>query len=115
MSLQEKNQNSKYWSQCLDYVVLVIIISFAFILGDFSHYLSRENSSIFVIKQSDFVQKTEEVGDSNVVVASRSGTKYYYLWCSGVGRLKEANKVTFANAEEAKLRGYTKASNCPGE
>lgn len=47
-------------------------------------------------------------------VASKSGTKYYLPTCSGVGRIKEENKVWFATVEDAVAAGYTPASNCPG-
>lgn len=48
------------------------------------------------------------------LVASKSGTKYYFPWCSGAARIAEANKVWFASAEEAKSKGYSPASNCKG-
>lgn len=47
-------------------------------------------------------------------VASKSGTKYYYPWCSGVARIKEENKIWFASADEANKAGYSPASNCKG-
>jgi len=49
-----------------------------------------------------------------LVVASKSGTKYYYPWCSGVDRIKESNKVWFTSIEEAKSKGLTPAANCLG-
>lgn len=55
--------------------------------------------------------KTQEKG---IVVASKSGKKYYYPWCSGVDRIKEENKVWFNSIEEAKARGLTPASGCIG-
>jgi len=47
-------------------------------------------------------------------VASRSGTKYHYVWCSSAGRISEENRVYFATVEEARAAGYTPAANCPG-
>lgn len=47
-------------------------------------------------------------------VASKNGTKYYALWCSGVNRIKEENKIWFASPEEAERAGYGKAANCDG-
>jgi hypothetical protein len=49
-----------------------------------------------------------------MVVASKSGTKYYYPWCIGVLRIKEENKVWFNSIEEAKSAGLTPASTCTG-
>ena len=48
------------------------------------------------------------------VVASKSGTKYYFPWCGTVKRIKEENKVWFASREAAEAAGYEPASNCKG-
>jgi hypothetical protein len=44
---------------------------------------------------SESIQTNKKVGtkEMGTVVASKSGTKYYYPWCSGVARIKEENKV----------------------
>lgn len=47
-------------------------------------------------------------------VASKSGTKYYLPNCSGVARIKEANRVWYATKEEAEVVGLTPAAACPG-
>lgn len=47
-------------------------------------------------------------------VASKSGTKYYLPTCSGVARIKEANRVWYATKEEAEAVGLTPSSACPG-
>ncbi|GMQ95214.1 MAG: hypothetical protein BMS9Abin13_327 [Patescibacteria group bacterium] len=48
------------------------------------------------------------------LVGSKNGTKYHFPWCSGAKRIKEENKVTFQNGEEAQRAGYTPAKNCKG-
>ena len=48
------------------------------------------------------------------LVASKSGTKYHFPWCSGAARISETNKVWFNSVEEARKAGYTPASNCKG-
>ena len=48
------------------------------------------------------------------VFGSRSGTKYYYPWCSGAARIKPENRVWFATIAAAKASGLTPAANCPG-
>ena len=58
------------------------------------------------------IQSTTQ--SSGEVVASKSGTKYYYPWCSGVSRIKEENKVWFKTIDEAKATGLTPATNCAG-
>ncbi|MBI3442207.1 MAG: hypothetical protein HY007_00330 [Candidatus Sungbacteria bacterium] len=47
-------------------------------------------------------------------VASKSGSVYYAVWCSGVSRIREENKVWFKTKEDAKAQGYRPAKNCPG-
>lgn len=47
-------------------------------------------------------------------VASKNGTRYYLLNCSGVKQIKEGNKVYFATKEAAEKAGLQPAVNCPG-
>ena len=53
-------------------------------------------------------------GTAGAFVASKNGTRYYLPECSGVNRIKEENRIWFANEEEALAEGYTPAKNCPG-
>lgn len=48
------------------------------------------------------------------VVASRSGTKYYFPWCSGAARIADTNKVWFSSVAAAETQGYTPAKGCGG-
>lgn len=54
------------------------------------------------------------IPEGGEVVASKSGTKYYFPWCGTVKRIKEENKVWFASREAAEAAGYEPASNCKG-
>ncbi len=65
------------------------------------------------IISSTSLSESEGKGEK-LFVASKSGTRYYFPWCSGVSRIKEENKVWFATADEAKRAGYLPASNCKG-
>ncbi|MDD4803941.1 MAG: hypothetical protein PHN69_02095 [Candidatus Pacebacteria bacterium] len=65
------------------------------------------------IKTTDSQENTK-IQEKGIIVASKSGKKYYYPWCSGVDRIKEENKVWFNSVEEAKARGLTPASGCIG-
>jgi hypothetical protein len=53
-----------------------------------------------------------ENSSSGNIVASKNGTKYYFSWCSGVGRIQDQNKVYFTTEQEAIDAGYSKASGC---
>ncbi|MBU1177672.1 hypothetical protein KJ903_00465 [Patescibacteria group bacterium] len=63
------------------------------------------------IEEDDEDEGKIEQGD---YVASKNGSKYYLISCSGANRIKEENKVWFDSAEEAKAEGYEPAKNCQG-
>lgn len=73
-----------------------------------------ESTSVTKASQNTLAtdKANQEVGGE--VVASKTGTKYYYPSCSGVSRIKEENKVWFKTIEEARAKGLTPAANCPG-
>ncbi len=48
------------------------------------------------------------------VVASKSGSKYHFPWCSGAKSIADANKIWFNSAVAARAAGYTAAANCKG-
>ena len=51
---------------------------------------------------------------SGPIVASRNGTKYYLVTCSGAKRINEENKIYFTSTEEARKAGLTPSSTCKG-
>ena len=55
-----------------------------------------------------------EASSQSEVVASISGTKYHYPWCSGAVRIKEENRIVFESILDAREAGYTPAQNCKG-
>lgn len=48
------------------------------------------------------------------LVASKTGTRVYFIWCSGANRIKPENKRYFGSLDEALKKGYKPAQNCPG-
>ena len=76
--------------------------------------LNTQESMYASVLESIHPSNKEDVKEKGTVVASKSGTKYYYPWCSGVNRIKEENKIWFNSIEEAKARGLTPASGCIG-
>lgn len=103
------------------YIVLMIILvgTASFGLGKLSAY-EKNKTPISIIKTRETLyasvleSQTNNINVSGEVVASKSGTKYYYPWCTGVARIKEENKVWFNTIEEARATGLTPASNCTG-
>lgn len=66
-------------------------------------------------KSVDNLASVEVTGSQlEEVVASKSGKKYHYPWCSGAKQIAEKNKITFDSIEDARKAGYTPASNCKG-
>ena len=48
-------------------------------------------------------------------VASKTGSKYYPTGCARASRIKAANQVWFASANDADAAGYTLASGCAAQ
>jgi hypothetical protein len=46
------------------------------------------------------------------IVASKSGKKYYFPWCSGVKRIKMENRIYFDTELDAQNKGLTLSSTC---
>jgi hypothetical protein len=57
---------------------------------------------------------SKEVQSETTVVASKTGQKYHFPWCSGAKQITEKNKITFNSFDEARKAGYTPANNCKG-
>jgi len=50
---------------------------------------------------------TGQAAEKGTFVSSRSGTKYYWPWCSWAKRIKPENQVWFKSEDEAKAAGYS--------
>jgi len=106
------------------YIVIIILLvgTASFGLGKLSSYEKGKTPiSILNTKEAMYATVLENTSKTNQpaqtsgeVVASKSGTKYYYPWCTGVSKIKEDNKVWFKSIEDARLAGLTPASNCIG-
>ena len=47
-------------------------------------------------------------------VASRSGSDYYFPWCSGAQKLAASNRIWFQSASAARAAGYVLSRGCKG-
>lgn len=85
---------------------------------DFVAFESPEPAAAYTAIQTAAAKATEPLATTSdtkgTIVASKSGTKYHFPWCSGALRIKEENKVWFASEAEARAAGYEPASNCKG-
>ncbi len=48
-----------------------------------------------------------QAAEKGTFVSSRSGTKYYWPWCSWAKRIKIENQIWFRSEAEAKAAGYS--------
>lgn len=71
-------------------------------------------SSQFQQDSASIIGPEKNPSSTEVVVASKNGTKYHYPWCAGAKQISEKNKITFNSIEEAKASGYAPAVNCKG-
>lgn len=60
------------------------------------------------------IKTAEQTENGKIYVASKNGIRYYFVWCEGVKKIKEENKIWFKTKEEAEKTGLTPAKNCKG-
>ncbi len=104
-------------------VVLIILVGLAsFGLGR----LSMQEGEKTPIRIENFATTTQVVSDSSsssnlgqgsalsasLVLASKTGTSYYFPSCSGAKRISEKNKITFPGAKEAEAFGLHIGPGC---
>lgn len=101
-------------------LILAMIVSF--LLGR----LSKEAKNAIIIEPSgrdtsqispesytiDSVKEHTKESGIDSIVASKRGSKYYFVWCSGAKTLSEANKIYFDSENSAQSAGYALATNC---
>ena len=95
--------------------IVVLSLINSYILGFLSNYNNDFNElSVFndvnLIIKTNFTNKN--FSEKGSIVASKNGTKYYFLHCSGVGRIKDENKIYFNSESDAIKEGYEKANGC---
>jgi len=100
------------------FVALIIILvgTASFGLGKLSA-LEKDPGPVVVTESAasalPFAANLPAQNQTGTVFASKSGTKYYYPWCTGGNRITAANRVWFDTATSAKSAGLTLAANCP--
>ncbi len=80
---------------------------------------STESSTVSALNEKDAENTPKTiivptVPQSEEVIGSKSGKKYYFPWCGTVKRIKPENQVHFASIAEAKAAGFTPGGNCKG-
>jgi hypothetical protein len=119
-----------FWESDKGKDILVIIIIVLVGLGSFElGRLSKENTNPGIKVEYDsqeasvintepinenpsIAQKSQTSTTSKNFFASKTGSKYYSVSCSGGKTIKEENRVYFDTAEEAEKAGYELSSSC---
>lgn len=91
-------------------VLLVGIISFG--LGRFSAF--EDVKPLVSITQAGNETKPQGMYMGGLYVASRTGSVYYYPWCSGASNIAPLNQRWFKSAQEAQEAGYRPSKGCKG-
>lgn len=104
-----KNYIARVPRDILIFGVLISASTLSFGLGYLTG-LDVKNASTPAIEQSIVSVSADE----GKVVASKSGTKYYPIGCTGAERISEKNKIWFVSSEAAVAAGYAPAENCKG-
>ncbi len=93
--------------------ILILASSLSFGLGYLAGLDAREANNLTIDNGPSVFQIASTTAEGQVV-ASKSGTKYYFPTCSGAERISDTNKVWFVSAPAAEKAGYTRATNCEG-
>ena len=99
--------------------LIIILVAFgSFGLGRLSKIDDSKTPVKFEGLPETATEKVKPFSDAsltnNQLVGSKNGTKYYYSWCSGVGKISPSNIIYFSSKEEAETRGYTPSATCKG-
>lgn len=67
-----------------------------------------------LITDSPAIAESRGMNIGGLIVASRTGSAYYFPWCAGAQKIAQANQIWFGSEAEARRSGYAPAKNCKG-
>ena len=92
---------------------VVLLVAFAsFGLGRYSALEEVEPPVALTHAPQEASPRALYIG--GLLVASKSGSVYYYPWCSGAQKILPANQRWFADEAAAQQAGYTPSKGCKG-
>ncbi len=94
------------------FAVFILIGLASFGLGRFSAF--EEVRPPVSLAQAPQTPSPAALYIGGLVVASRSGSVYYYPWCSGGQKISAQDQRWFADEAAAEAAGYTPAKSCKG-
>ncbi len=92
-------------------IIFLLALS-SFGLGRLSVY--EEPNQPVAVAHSAKTAEPAGMYPGGLFVASRSGSVYYFPWCSGAQKILPANQVWFASEEAALRAGYGPSKACKG-
>jgi len=94
-------------------IVIIFLIGFAsFGLGRLS-VLESVRAPVSITNVPT-IAEPRGMNIGGLIVASRTGSAYYFPWCAGAAKIAPQNQVWFASEEKARHAGYAPAKNCKG-
>ena len=66
------------------------------------------------ITQAPTAANQQAIAPGGLLVAARSGSVYYYPWCTGASKILPQNQRWFQSEGAARKAGYAPAKNCKG-
>lgn len=94
-------------------VAIVLLVGLgSFALGRLSAL--EEVRPPVAIKEAVALAGPQGIAPGGAFVASRTGTVYYYPWCSGASKIAAQNQVWFSSEQVARAAGYAPAKGCKG-
>lgn len=94
------------------FVIVFLIALSSFGLGRLSG-LEHVRPPVAIL-QTAVGDKPRAMTIGGLVVASRSGSAYYFPWCAGALKILPQNQLWFTSEEKALRAGYVPAKNCKG-
>ena len=92
--------------------LLFLVALTAFGLGRFSA-LEDARPPVSII-QAPGAADIPAIKPGGYVVASKTGSVYYFPWCSGAQKIAQAKQVWFASESAAEEAGYGPSKTCKG-
>lgn len=60
-----------------------------------------------IVGAAEKVGQSDNSDNKDIIVASKNGKKYYWVWCSSAANIKTENRIWFKSEQEAKNAGYS--------
>ena len=116
-SIQEAWLKIKNWADIAigdwGLIVIVFLVALAsFGLGRLS-VLESVRAPVS-ITEAPTIAEPRGMNIGGLIVASRTGSAYYFPWCASATKIAPQNQVWFASETAARNAGYAPAKNCKG-